>query len=114
MGLPLYQVGHSLLAFLVVFGTGSLLARRVLFEMFGWMMHILIDIPTHSFSYYATRLLWSVSEFRIDGIAWWTRWFWAATYAALVIVYYVMWRKRWLSPSRSSAEVAERYAAGHR
>jgi hypothetical protein len=96
VGLPLYQAGHSLLVFLVVFGIGSLLARRVLFEMFGWLLHILIDIPTHSFSYYATRFLWPVSDFRIDGVAWWTRWFWAATYGALLVVYYVMWKKGWL------------------
>jgi hypothetical protein len=38
--------------------------------MLGWLLHIAIDIPTHSFRYYATRFLWPVSDFRIDGIAW--------------------------------------------
>jgi hypothetical protein len=97
VGLPLYQAGHSLLVFLVTFGICSALMRRPLFEMFGWLMHILIDIPTHSFSYYATRFLWPVSEFRIDGIAWWTPWFWAATYVGLLMVYVAMWRQGWLT-----------------
>ena len=67
--LPLYPAGHSLMVFLVVFGTATILARRIVFEMLGWLMHILIDIPTHSFSYYATRFLWPISDYRIDGIA---------------------------------------------
>ncbi len=94
--LPLYPTAHSLIAFLVVFGIACILARRVVYELFGWLLHILIDIPTHSLSYYATRFLWPVSNFRIDGIAWWTRWFWMATYAALAIVFALLWRKGWL------------------
>lgn len=96
LGLPLYQAGHSLIVFLLAFGLTTILARRIVFEMLGWLLHIAIDIPTHSFSYYATRFLWPVSDFRIDGIAWWTPWFWAATYAALAVVYFVMWKKGWL------------------
>ncbi len=92
LGLPLYPFGHSLLAFLLVFAIVSILARRIVWELFGWLLHILIDIPTHSFSYYATRFLWPVSDFRVDGIAWWTRWFWVCTYAALALVYFWIWR----------------------
>jgi hypothetical protein len=104
VGLPLYQAGHSLIVFLLVFGITSVLARRIVFEMMGWLLHILIDIPTHSLRYYATRFLWPLSDYRIDGIAWWTPWFWAATYAALALVYFVLWKKRWLSPVRPSPE----------
>ena len=96
IGLPLYPAGHSLIVFLAVFGIVTILARRIVYELLGWLMHILIDIPTHSLSYYATRFLWPVSEYRIDGIAWWTPWFWATTYAALVLVYFVLWKKGWL------------------
>jgi hypothetical protein len=95
-GLPLYQAGHSLIVFLAVFGMASVLARRPLFAMLGWLLHILIDIPTHSLSYYATRFLWPVSDFRIDGVAWWTPWFWAATYVVLALVYFLLWRKGWI------------------
>ncbi len=101
IGLPLYPAAHSLLVFALVFGVTTILARRIVFEMLGWLLHILIDIPTHSFSYYATRFLWPISDFRIDGVAWWTPWFWAATYGALVVVYVAMWRKGWLLWVRS-------------
>jgi len=41
---PLYPVGHSLIVFLLVFGVASVLARRVILELLGWLSHILIDI----------------------------------------------------------------------
>jgi len=37
----------------LVFGTATILTRRIVYEMLGWLLHILIDIPTHSFGYYA-------------------------------------------------------------
>lgn len=102
LGLPLYQAGHSLLVFLLVFGIAVILTRRVVFELLGWLLHILIDIPTHSLDYYATRFLWPVSDFRMDGIAWWTPWFWATTYGALVCVYFGLWTKGWITSARPS------------
>lgn len=109
IGLPLYPFAHSLLVFLLVFALTAILARRIVFEMLGWLLHIAIDIPTHSLRYYATRFLWPLSEFRIDGIAWWTPWFWIATYAALAAVYLILWRKGWLARARSPwASSAER------
>ena len=113
IGLPLYQMGHSLIVFLAVFGLVCLAARRVVFPMLGWLLHILIDIQTHSYSYYATRFLWPVSDFRIDGVAWWTPWFWAATYGALALVYLALWKAGWLRRVRPPVEGTEA-AAGER
>ncbi len=105
--LPLYPAGHSQIVFLMVFGITSFLARRIVFEMLGWLLHILIDIPTHSFSYYATRFLWPVSDYHVDGIAWWTPWFWAATYAALGVVWFMLWKRGWISVRHHGANLAE-------
>jgi hypothetical protein len=106
IGLPLYAAGHSLVIFLLVFGIVTALARRIVYEMLGWLLHILIDIPTHSYSYYATRFLWPASDFRVDGIPWWTPWFWTATYAALGVTYYLLWRKGWMTDERPSQREA--------
>lgn len=100
IGLPLYDAGHSLIVFLLVFGAASILSRRILLAGLGWLLHILIDIPTHSLSYYATRFLWPLSDYRIDGIPWWTPWFWAATYGALGVVYFLLWKKGWIPLAR--------------
>ncbi len=97
LGLPLYAAGHSLVVFAAAFGLVCLAARRVVYSMLGWLLHTLIDIPTHSSSYHPTRFLWPLSDFEIDGIAWWTPWFWVATYGAIAIVYFLMWRAGWFA-----------------
>ena len=91
VGLPLYQMGHSLVVFLLVFVVAAIVARRVMPALLGWLLHIAIDIPTHSLTYYATRFLWPVSDYRVDGLPWWTPWFWAATYGVLVAVFLLLW-----------------------
>jgi len=104
-GVQLYPLGHSLIVFLLVFGAASVLARRFVLEMLGWLSHILIDIFTHSFRYYATRFLWPLSDYRFNGLAWWTPWFWISTYVALAIVYFLLWRKGWLTRARNRTPV---------
>lgn len=108
VGLPLYQLGHSLVVFLLVFGVVTILARRIVFAMLGWLLHILIDIPTHRLRYYATRFLWPISDYRVDGVAWWTPWFWAATYGALGVVYFVLWKRGLIPPSGPSQKATSR------
>ena len=104
--LPLYPAGHSLIVFLLVFGVTTIMTRRIVYSMLGWLLHIVIDVPTHSFSYYATPFLWPISDFRIDGIPWRTPWFWVVTYVALGLVYGVMWKRGWLTRSAAAATVA--------
>lgn len=94
IGLPLYPAGHSLIVFLLAFAFTTILARRVVLEVLGWLLHIAIDIPTHSLRYYATRFLWPVSDYRIDGLAWWTPWLWVTTYVALGAVFFLLWKSR--------------------
>ena len=84
----------------------TILARRVVLAMLGWLLHIVIDVPTHSLRYYVTEFLWPVSDYRIDGIAWWTPWFWAATYGALGAVFFLLWRGR--SDTTKSGSVQKR------
>lgn len=91
-GLPLYEAGHSLVVAAAVFGLCSVALRRPVIGMLGWLLHIIMDIPTHSLRFYATRFLWPVADWRVDGIAWRTRWFLLLTYAALAVVYFLLWK----------------------
>jgi len=104
-GVQLYPLGHSLITFLLVFAVTSLLARRIVLELLGWLSHILIDIFTHSFRYYATRFLWPVSDIRFNGLPWWTPWFWCSTYVALAIVYFLLWKKGWLARRKGDRRI---------
>lgn len=88
------------MTFAVVFGLATLALRRPPLALLGWLSHILIDIPTHSRSYYATRFLWPLSDYSISGVPWWTPWFWVSTYCALGAAYWLLWRKGCLAKER--------------
>ncbi len=88
-----YNCSHSLVAFAVFFGAVWLLLRHPVLEMFGWALHISIDIFTHR-GWFATHFLWPALSFRFDGIPWETGWFLAANYATLTLVYLLLWRGR--------------------
>lgn len=92
----LYNLSHSLIIFLIVFGIVYLVLKRPVWELGGWLLHILIDIPTHSYQFFPTPVLWPISSWKFDGISWGTPWFLITNYSLLVIVYIFiwLWRKR--------------------
>ena len=89
----LYYCSHSLIVFAAVFGMVWILRRRPVLELLGWGLHILIDIPTHQ-GMFALHFLWPFSTYGISGIRWEARWFMAANYGALLLVYSWMWINR--------------------
>ena len=89
----LYYASHSLVIFIVVFGMTWLLMKRPVIELMGWLLHILIDIPTHQ-GMFALHFLWPLSSFSISGLRWENRWFMVANYGALLLVYSCLWIKK--------------------
>ncbi len=89
----LYNCSHSAVVFAVIFGAVWLLVRHPVLEMFGWALHISIDILTHR-GWFATSFLWPVLSFRFDGIPWEKGWFLGVNYAALTLVYLLLWHGR--------------------
>lgn len=65
-----YDVTHSLVVFLVVFGIVWIVRRRPWWVLGAWGLHILVDIPTHSDAFFPTPLLWPLSDFHVSGIPW--------------------------------------------
>jgi len=86
----LYEFSHSIIIFGIVFLTMGVIFKRFIWEMVGWGVHIIIDIPTHSYAFYPTPFLWPFSEYKFDGISWGNRWFMIANYSAMVIVFVVL------------------------
>lgn len=65
-----------------------LVRKNVPLAMFGWALHILIDIPSHSISLYPTPFLWPISEYRFPyGVSWANQTFMIINYSALLIVW---------------------------
>ena len=100
----LYHASHSLVIFTLVFAIVWLIFRRPVFELLGWALHILIDIPTHQ-GMFAVHFLWPFSSYGFSGIRWENPWFMAANYAALILCYSFLWRNR-LCGARAPARAA--------
>lgn len=87
----LYYVSHSLIIFALVFLILFLIFKKPIWIMFGWLLHIVIDIFTHVRSHYTTPILWPVSNFTIGGIVYWREtWFLIADVVLLIIVYGIL------------------------
>lgn len=106
----LYNISHSIIVFAAVFLAVWLLAkkpwrrvsitpaagkaRRFPWELGGWLLHILIDIPTHSYLFYPTPIFWPFSGWKFGGVAWSTPWFMLLNYSALVVAYIFIFQHR--------------------
>lgn len=82
-----YDLTHSIPNWLVFFGLFWWVLGSMPLAMFGWLVHILVDIPTHRRSFFGTPFLWPFSKYRFDGISWGERWFMRANYASLAALY---------------------------
>lgn len=66
----LYNVTHSLIIFSAAFLATWAFLKKPFLPTLAWGLHILLDIPTHSTSFFPTPFLWPISDFKIDGISW--------------------------------------------
>ncbi|MDD3553406.1 MAG: hypothetical protein PHC35_02655 [Deltaproteobacteria bacterium] len=85
-----YNLMHSLLVAGLAVGLVACIRRDIAWAMLAWVFHILLDIPTHSASYFATRMFWPVSDFYIDGIPWTRPEIWYSNLAGLLLLF--LWR----------------------
>jgi len=66
----LYNATHSLIIFAVVFLAIWAIRRRPWWLLWAWAIHIIIDIPTHSYQFFPTPFLWPLSTFKVNSLSW--------------------------------------------
>ena len=91
----LHCSAHSVL----VLGCFALLAWRLWPKLWagilGWGLHIALDVPTHSASYYAVTPIYPISGWSFDGLAWATTpAVLALNWALLAATYLALWLRR--------------------
>ncbi len=89
----LYSSTHSLILFTLAFLLVWALAKKPLWGVGAWGLHILIDIPTHSMELFPTPFLWPFSDFKVDGVAWYNPIVLAAD-VLLLVAAYLLWLAR--------------------
>ena len=82
----LHCITHSA----IMAGTVTLLLwvalRSLWIPILGWWSHIVIDVLTHSSTFYPVPVLYPITERSFDGLAWNTPWFMVLNYVALAAV----------------------------
>jgi hypothetical protein len=68
----LYNVTHSFIVFLAVFFLVWFLLKRPLWELAAWGLHVLVDVPTHSYAFFPTPVLWPLFNWKFNGWQWMT------------------------------------------
>jgi hypothetical protein len=84
----LYQFSHSLIIWAVVFVIVWSIRKRPPLVLLGWLLHILIDIPSHALNFYPTPFLFPLSHYRFPyGVSWANQWYMIVNYSLLAIVW---------------------------
>lgn len=92
-----YDISHSLVVAGAVWLFLWFTVRWLAVPFSGWLIHIVLDIPTHSRAYFPTPFLWPVSDYTVDGFSWAQGWFMILNYScllALAICWIYFRRKR--------------------
>lgn len=93
-----YQYTHSLVIFLgATLIVTALRKGKIYWPMLGWLLHILIDIPTHH-DFYETPFLYPLSNYHFHyGISWAEIHFMIVNYSLLAIFYiliFTVWKNK--------------------
>lgn len=88
----LYNLSHSLFIFAVVFVLATIIFKKPIWELNAWFIHILIDIPSHSYQFFPTPFLWPFSSYRFNGFYWGMPYFLIFNYLVIFIIYLIFYR----------------------
>lgn len=92
-----YSFTHSLVIFFAVMFLIYLITKKIYFYMFGWLVHILIDIPSHTRDFFPTPFLWPISNFHVSGVSWANPIYMIVNYSLLCLIYgylFINFRKK--------------------
>ncbi len=79
----LHCIMHSAIVAAAVTLSLWLVWRSPWIALLGWWSHIVIDVFTHSATFYPSPVLYPITQRGFDGIAWNTPWFMVLNYVAL-------------------------------
>lgn len=65
-----HYIFHSLPIILILLGFLRIWKGKWSTPLFAWVLHVIIDVPTHSRKNWAPQFLWPISTFTVDGISW--------------------------------------------
>ncbi|MBX4188333.1 MAG: metal-dependent hydrolase, partial [Candidatus Doudnabacteria bacterium] len=86
----LYSYSHSFVAWALFTVAVWIIWKKFPWFMLGWVLHIGIDIFSHSNEFYPTPFLFPLSKYSVNGISWAHPIFMVTNYLFLLIVYSII------------------------
>ena len=87
----IYNFTHSLVLVGCLFLILFIFYRSFSWYILPWILHILLDIPSHPRDFFGTPIFYPFSSYKFDGYEWGKKWFMIVNYSliaiGLVIVY---------------------------
>jgi LexA-binding, inner membrane-associated putative hydrolase len=91
----LHCILHSAVIAAVVTLACWVFMRSLWLPLLGWWSHIVIDIFTHSKSFYPAPIFYPFTQWGFDGLAWNTPWFLLLNHAAIALAITCLLWRRW-------------------
>lgn len=88
----LYNISHSLFVFSLVFLGVWAYFKQARLELLGWLLHIVMDVPTHTYAFFPTPVFWPFFDWKFDGMHWGQAWFLLLDYSVLLLLYVYLWK----------------------
>ena len=83
-----YNYTHSFVVWTAVVILAWIVLKEFPWVLLGWVLHIAIDIFTHTEAFFATPFLFPISGFKVSGISWAHPVFMIVNYSLLFLLYY--------------------------
>lgn len=80
----MYGMSHSIIIAALFFGLVYYVVGRIPLYMWGWPLHIAIDVPTHTRAFLPTPFLFPLSDWKFPGFSWGEPWFMILNYVLIV------------------------------
>lgn len=90
----LYNVSHSLIIFAIVFFAVWAYFKQARLELLGWLLHIIVDVPTHTYAFFPTPVFWPIFDWKFNGFSWGQPWFLVLDYSLLLLAYTFLSRRK--------------------
>src|SRR5689334_12841276 len=107
----LYNYTHSFIIFLIVFVLVWLFLKRPVWELGAWGLHILADVPLHTYAFFPTPVLWPLSNWKFDGWQWTTPGVLLSNFVLLALLYAWFIRHLYLSQKKKKERPDTGYSA---
>lgn len=107
----LYNFTHSFVVFLIVLVFLWLFLKRPVWELGAWGLHILADVPLHTYAFFPTPVLWPFSNWKFDGWQWMTPGVLIPNFVLLLLLY--AWYIRHLYVANKKEQTLQKAISNH-